>query len=94
MADTTSSQHARVLRGLLNDLRDGRPFNTGGDVQAAIEAAIQSLEGTGTVPRTDVGQQPQTRAGDHQQPPNTAGDQRNQSVSPEANKGPTGTTRK
>jgi hypothetical protein len=37
------AEHARLIRGLLDDIKAGRPINTSGDVQAALEAAVTSL---------------------------------------------------
>lgn len=41
----SNQQHASRLRALLTDLRGGKAFDTSGDVQAAIEAGAQALEG-------------------------------------------------
>jgi hypothetical protein len=40
------AQHAQLIRQVLADIRAGRPVNTSGDVQAALEAAAQSLSTT------------------------------------------------
>ena len=41
----TNSTHARHVRGMLEDIRAGRPINKSGDAQAALEAAANALEG-------------------------------------------------
>jgi len=52
------AEHARLIRGLLDDIKAGRPINTSGDVQAALEAAVTSLSS----PTTPTALQPLTSA--------------------------------
>jgi hypothetical protein len=52
MDETKPHQHAQVLQTMLNDIRNSRPLNTSGDVQAALEAAVTSLQGGGNREQT------------------------------------------